>query len=117
MKQIVVIDPGMMEAGGHHAALLETLFEAEKEDVNLAVFSHKQLDKNLADKAFSGKIELHKHFETNFYQFYDNGLQLKVSGLQQYIRRLATEYREVFKLLADLKPQEETVCFYPCLNW
>jgi hypothetical protein len=29
MKSVFVIDPGMMEAGGHHAALLETLIHSE----------------------------------------------------------------------------------------
>ncbi|WP_269520976.1 hypothetical protein [Alteromonas sp. BMJM2] len=113
----MVIDPGLMEAGGHHAALLETLCESEKEDVKLSVFSHEHLDSALASKARSAKIEIVKHFKTNFYQHYDNGFQLKLSGLQQYIRHLAAEYLQVFKLVTEKNSQEKMVFFYPCLNW
>ena len=117
MKQVFVIDPGMMEAGGHHAALLETLCKSERQGSKLAIFSHQQLDRVLAEKALSARIVIHKHFKTNFYQHYDNGLQLKVSGLQQYIRYLAAEYLNAFNIITEHKPQEKIVCFYPCLNW
>jgi hypothetical protein len=117
MKQVFVIDPGMMEAGGHHAALLETLCVTDKEGVELTVFSHAQLDNVLADKASFVGIEIHRHFKTNFYQHYDDNLTLKVQGLQQYIRYLAAEYLNVFSFIAEQHPQQEAVCFYPCLNW
>lgn len=113
----MVIDPGMMEAGGHHAALLETLCKTDKEGVKLTVFSHVQLDNVLADKASSAEIEIHRHFKTNFYQHYENNLTLKIEGLQQYIRHLAAEYLSAFSFIAEQHPQQETICFYPCLNW
>ena len=51
MKSVFVIDPGMMEAGGHHAALLETLIETRQNDVNLSVFTHVELDNELYVKS------------------------------------------------------------------
>lgn len=113
----MVIDPGMMEAGGHHAALLETLCESEKEGGLLQVFSHTCLDERLASKATECGIKIHRHFETNFYQHYDDSLTLKVSGIQSYVRYLAQEYMRAFELIAQHHITEEIVCFYPCLNW
>ena len=51
MKSVFVIDPGMMEAGGHHAALLETLIHSESEDTTVSVLTHKHLDNELETKA------------------------------------------------------------------
>lgn len=118
MKSVFVIDPGMMEAGGHHAALLETLVETRKNDIKLSVFAHKALDNDLYAKALGSCISVHRHFTTNFYQHYENSSDLKISGIQQYIRLLAWEYSQA---LSDLCKQNETndqiVCFYPCMNW
>ncbi len=112
-----MIDPGMMEAGGHHAALIENLSESNVEEVQLVLFTQKKINSHLAEKASNSGIEVIRHFETSFYQHYDDSLQLKFSGLQIYIRKLAWEYIQALKIIAELSGRNKAICFYPCLNW
>lgn len=114
---IYVIDPGMMEAGGHHAALIETLVDSNLNKVRLSLIAHKNLDSGLAKKAEMAGILVKRHFECNFYQHYDDSLQLKFSGLHFYIRELAWEYIQALKQIAELSGRNKAICFYPCLNW
>jgi len=117
MKQIVVIDPGMMEAGGHHAALMETLIHSESEGAKISMLTHQQLDNDLEIKAKNSGIQIHRFFTVNFYQHYEDSLDLNISGIQNYIRQLAREYACAIKLATQGCASHEVVCFYPCLNW
>ena len=118
MKSVFVIDPGMMEAGGHHAALLETLIETRQNDVNLSVFGHIELDKELYAKSIDSGIVVYRHFKTNFYQHYEDSFYLKLSGIQTYIRLLAWEYSQALSYVAQQnESMDSIVCFYPCVNW
>ena len=117
MKSVFVIDPGMMEAGGHHAALLETLIHSKSDDTLVSVLTHKQLDNDLENKAKKSGIQVHRIFSTNFYQHYEDSLNLHLGGMQHYIRLLAWEYTCALKLAAEFDSENEVVCFYPCLNW
>ena len=63
MKQIVVIDPGMMEAGGHHAALLSTFLSYEEICSHQLTFvTHEQLDGNLYQQLVSKRHNGSKAF-------------------------------------------------------
>lgn len=117
MKSVFVIDPGMMEAGGHHAALLETLIHSKSEDTTVSVLTHQHLDNDLETKAKNSGNQVHRVFSTNFYQHYEDSLNLNLSGMQHYIRLLAWEYMCALKLAAEFDSENEVVCFYPCLNW
>lgn len=118
MKNAIhVIDPGMMEAGGHHAALVETLIESELKDVSMSLVVHKSFDGQLAKKAETVGIVINRHFECNFYQHYEDGLELKLVGVQWYIRRLAIEYLSILKATINTADSDKVACFYPCLNW
>ena len=118
MKSVFVIDPGMMEAGGHHAALLETLIETRQNDVNLSVFTHVELDNELYVKSIDSGIDVYRHFKTNFYQHYEDSYYLKLSGVQTYIRLLAWEYSQALSFIAQQNENMvKIVCFYPCINW
>lgn len=117
MKQVFVIDPGMMEAGGHHAALLETIISSIQMPENYAFFVNKQLDKSFENKAQESGVSIFKHFESYFYEYYDSGEKLRIAGCQNYIRRLASEYLSVLQSIRNSEKNSEIVCFYPCLNW
>ena len=81
MKSVFVIDPGMMEAGGHHAALLETLIHSESGGAKVCVLTHQQLDNDLEIKAKNNSIQVNRFFSTNFYQHYEDSVELSLSGL------------------------------------
>mgnify|MGYP007000236403 CR=1 len=86
MKQIVVIDPGMMEAGGHHAALLSTLASYDDVDKqNVMLVTHKKLAMPLIAQAEEQKIRVVRHFESNFYENYGSEFSLTSVSSQKYI--------------------------------
>lgn len=119
MKQIVIIDPGMMEAGGHHAALLSTLASYDDVDKqNVMLVTHKKLAMPLIAQAEEQKIRVVRHFESNFYENYGSEFSLTSVSSQKYIRALAREYLSCFRaIISDNKSNSEITFFYPCLNW
>jgi len=59
MAHIYVIDPGMREEGGHHAALASTLLSYQKLDsVNLTLITHRLLDPGLLSRATKSGVEV-----------------------------------------------------------
>ena len=66
MKQVFVLDPGLMEAGGHHAALLSTLLCYKGSDT-LQIFAHKKLDETLLTESEVKGLKTYRHFESNFH--------------------------------------------------
>lgn len=113
----MVIDPGMMEAGGHHAAFMETLIHSESEGSKISMLTHQQLDNDLETKAKNSGIQVYRFFSINFYQHYEDSLDLNISGIQNYIRQMAREYACAIKLGVKQSELREVICFYPCLNW
>jgi hypothetical protein len=116
-KALYVIDPGLMEAGGHHAALLDTLIVSEHVGFDICVKSHVMIDDDLKEKATRFGIKVEPHFNSNFYEHYDDSLFLKISGMQFFIRQLAFEYGQVLRELQLVSNSEKITCLYPCLNW
>ena len=119
MKQIVIVDPGMMEAGGHHAALLSTLASYDDVDKqNIMLITHKKLATPLIAQAEEQKIRVVRHFESNFYENYSSEFSLTSVSSQKYIRALTREYISCFStIISGKNSNSEITFFYPCLNW
>ena len=115
----MVIDPGMMEAGGHHAALLSTFLSYEEIFSHQLTFvTHEQLDGKLYQQLIQKNITVVRHFTSNFYETYGSCLSLGSKKIQSYVRKLASEYIEIFKhLFCQLTHLFPSIFFYPCLNW
>jgi hypothetical protein len=118
-KAIWVVDPGMMEAGGHHAALAETLCQSKNRLVtaDIQVFASKQLDKNLRQGFSQASIKSNEVFDCHFYQHFDDNSPLGPAGMQHYIRGLASEYIGVLLLAIEQAKTKAVIFFLPCLNW
>jgi hypothetical protein len=118
-KAIWVVDPGMMEAGGHHAALAETLCQSKTRlvTVDIQVFVSKQLDKNLRQGFSQVGIKRHEVFDCHFYKYFDESSQLGPAGMQHYIRGLAREYTDVLVQAIEQAKTKPVIVFLPCLNW
>ncbi|MFT2091656.1 hypothetical protein [Paraglaciecola sp. 2405UD69-4] len=123
---IWVVDPGLMEAGGHHAALAESLCQYQcqgsivnESNVSVLAFSHQLLDHNLKVKLENAGIAITLFFETLFYKHFHDGAVLGPAGLQSYVRKLCKEYEIVLLNACDQinKNGENIVLFFPCLNW
>jgi hypothetical protein len=114
-----VVDPGMMEAGGHHAALAETLCQSKSRLVtaDIQVFVSKQLDKNLRQGFSQVGIKSHEVFDCHFYKYFDESSQLGPAGMQDYIRGLAREYIDVLLQAIKQAKTKPVIFFLPCLNW
>lgn len=118
-KEIWVLDPGMMEAGGHHAALAETLCQAmtSRADLSVKVFAHKLLDKQLLERFESSGISSELSFDSVFYKHFHDGADLGFAGLQQYTRTLALEYKGLLVRAIEQAKLQSMIVFLPCLNW
>lgn len=118
-KSIWIVDPGMMEAGGHHAALAETLCQAKVRLSNpdITVYANKQLDKNLKRRFEEVSITIHDVFDCHFYKYFDNNSHMGVSGIPGYIRDLAIEYEIVLSQGIEKAKTKPVIVFLPCLNW
>jgi hypothetical protein len=109
----------MMEAGGHHAALAETLCQIKRRQPNesISVFAHKLLDGKLRERFNASGISIELSFETVFYKHFHGGSVLGPAGLQKYIRVLTLEYKALLESAIKHSSQQPIVIFVPCLNW
>ena len=109
----------MMEAGGHHAALAETLCQAKarQPDTQMKVFAHKLLDEQFSKRFAQCGISTELSFDGLFYKHFHDGALLGVAGLQKYIRVLAIEYKQLLDRAIEHSHQRSIVLFLPCLNW
>ena len=118
-KAIWIFDAGMMEAGGHHAALAETLCQAKvrQPDVSIKVFAHKLLNEHLCKRFAESGISTVLSFESVFYKHFHDGAVFGPAGLQKYIRLLSLEYKQLLEQAIKQANQQGVIVFLPCLNW
>ena len=116
MKQVFVLDPGLMEAGGHHAALLSTLLCYKGSDT-LQIFAHKKLDETLLTESEVKGLKTYRHFESNFYEHYTSEHFRNSELIQSYIRKLAVEYFQAINQAVKSSTKKGLVFFIPCANW
>ncbi|MDO6691938.1 hypothetical protein Q4574_01520 [Aliiglaciecola sp. 3_MG-2023] len=123
---IWVVDPGLMEAGGHHAALAESFCQfqnqgliADENNVSVTAYSHQLLDHNLKVKLENAGITVNLFFETLFYKHFHDGAVLGPAGIQRYVRKLCSEYEIALLNACDQIniSGENHLLFFPCLNW
>ncbi|WP_298637109.1 hypothetical protein [uncultured Umboniibacter sp.] len=115
-RSIHIIDPGAMEAGGHHFALIETIL-ASSFSGDLVFHTHKNLDRRSFESIVEAGYDVDTVFEQNFYEYYGQNAFDSASAVDvlSYVARLKNEYDKV--LLQIYSNSEKQVCFYPCLDW
>jgi hypothetical protein len=118
-KSIWIVDPGLMEAGGHHAAFAETLCQGiDKSYVgDVRVYAHRLLDQGIKLQLTNAGINTHTVFNTRFYQHFNDGAVLGPAGIQKYIRLLAIEFTQVITDALSEVIKNKIILFFPCLNW
>lgn len=113
---VVVVDPGLMELGGHHAGLASSLaddIESGKK-ARLTFISHVELDRRLINRFKQSNIRLFTHFKTNFYDVMTASSSL--SKLDKPIAYLAKEYESAFQLVSAMGAVG-CVVLIPCIAW
>lgn len=132
--ELQVIDPGLMELGGHHAGFATTLKYLLNEHyanqpASVTVYTHQAIDKRLERKlthevsANTQNISINGVFKTNFYQLFEK--QNTIADANVFISKLACEYfatlsaiYEGYDSQLELKGTiANVVFFYPCLSW
>ena len=113
-KNINVMDPGIMEAGGHHFALVETLL-ASAGAGSLSFFTHKNLDGRILKKIESAGHDVDLAFSQNFYTFFGDDNCCGSNQILDYVHKLRNEYVAIFERVeGDLAA---AIFFYPCVDW
>ncbi|GAA0856793.1 hypothetical protein [Aliiglaciecola litoralis] len=122
--RIWVVDPGLMEAGGHHAALAETLcqyYRHHKDNHNInfdvSVLAHQLFDNGLKTQLEESGLTVSRHFASLFYKYFHDGVTLGPAGVQEYVRQLCSEYQLALDEAITQSLENRIVLFFPCLNW
>ena len=108
--QLVVLDPGLREHGGHHPAFILALLGTElftKNDIRLRVFANTAFIPGAALGSGTNTVEYHPFFETDYYRFFYESTQH--SELTNFIRCLAAEYLAAMKQITEADCQTKTL--------
>ncbi|WOD06169.1 hypothetical protein [Marinomonas sp. GJ51-6] len=114
IQEVVILDPGLREFGGHHPALLESLAKSKvlnDANLNLTVYGHADCNEALVTKLTQGCLQVAPYFTTSFYRHFYS--QEKLFTFNGYITDLAKEYLNVMQ-----RYKNKAVLFlYHTLNW
>ncbi|MFZ8143277.1 hypothetical protein [Alteromonas macleodii] len=119
MQTLVIIDPGLYEVGGHHAALLYTMAaKKQKKTVDITIYSSFHVANELNEFASSKDLKIKPWFKSNFYQHFEDNPNFKSAKLNSFIRGLALEFKSAILDALERKATAGDVTFwYPCVNW
>lgn len=113
---LAIIDPGLMEAGGHHAGLASMLLDDLEQGKGepLLFVCHQQVDKRLLARIENLQLPVAPLFSANFYQVCQ-----PLESLPDYdhlIAPLAQEYAHAFKITNE-GTADRSVILCPCVSW
>jgi len=113
-QQVVILDPGLREFGGHHPALIAGLSESlavKQASLAIKVYANKACSEKLIAALTDKNTEITPYFKTDFYlNFYSN---TKLNTYNAYISNLAKEYLSVLSLYEN----SSTTFLFHTLNW
>lgn len=114
IQEVVILDPGLREFGGHHPGIIEGLKKSVAmiaANVTITVYAHVHSSDELLSTLSEGSVNVVRHFHSDFYRhFYSKA---KIDSFNRYIHRLAKEYFQAITLFSD-KP---VVFLYHTLHW
>lgn len=118
---LVIADPGLETASGHHAGIATYLASKQCDDIPLMFFGNKAIAPSLYHRLISSGCELFRHFTTSHYLYYgtnDPHSKTRSSAdLHSYISLLCKEYSAIFVQLAARNNAERFVLCYHTLHW
>jgi len=114
IDEVVILDPGLREFGGHHPGIIEGLQSSpviRDNKLSISVYASKDCSAKVLNRFSNSNIKITPNFETDFYlNFYS---QAKLSTFNVYVHYLAKEYLQVFHLYKE----RIVTFFYHTLNW
>ncbi|QKX18085.1 hypothetical protein [Microbulbifer sp. YPW1] len=118
LSKLVILDPALIAAGGHHAGF--ALMAAKSHKRSGAPFDLEFVCNDAIDGTLKAQLEacgsnVRPEYRLNFYQGF--GESKRVSDVQSYIRQAAREYALAIKQTTKRFPGQELVFFHPSLSW
>lgn len=113
VKKIIVIDPGLLAAEGHHAGLSLMLANSVNNYSGLTIefIGHKKADHDLKCELELSGCGVSAQFTYDFYQYYDQ--DVSVDEIQPYILTVIKEYIAVIEKHSN----DDCIFLYPTLTW
>lgn len=117
MTKVIILDPGLSELGGHHAATVAALHSQfiVSNDWHFEIWGHKSCDSKVFERLNSATTDLVPHFTTQFYQYFKQALSL--SQLQDYLLPLALEYHSALVQSAGNSNDQDVMFWCHTLDW
>jgi hypothetical protein len=110
VTQLVVLDPGLRETGGHHPAFILALLGTElfkANDTRLRVFANTGFAPGAVFDSGTNNVEYTPFFESDFYRYFYESTQHP--ELPNFIRRLTKEYLAAMKQMIEPDCQPRAV--------
>jgi hypothetical protein len=118
---LVIADPGLEAASGHHAGVATYITSNQCSDIPLIFFAHRTIEDLLYQRLKSTGCELYRHFTTSQYRYYGNndpqGKSRSLASIHPYIALLSKENYALIKQLTARNKDELFVLCYHTLNW
>jgi hypothetical protein len=117
MTKVIILDPGLSELGGHHAATVAALNSQFNTDTTwqFEVWAHKSCDETVFETLNNGTTKLVRHFTTPFYRYFKQ--ELALSELQDYLLPLALEYGSALELSTRDIGEQDVLFWCHTLDW
>lgn len=118
LKKMVVLDPALIAAGGHHTGFAvmaaKSLFES-KVSLDLEFVCSHCIDESVKAELEMYGCRLRPEFFINFYEIF--GEDNRIAESQSYILQAAKEYARVICDTKNCEDEAGLVFFHPCLSW
>lgn len=113
-KRLAIIDPGLMRASGHHAALAEVITSGTLgQNWQVDYICHRMVSEDIRAALEEYGCRVQASFDINFYENFNQ--QRGMGDIQPYLRQAAEEYRAALEFVTQA--DDEVICFYPSINW
>lgn len=114
IKEVVILDPGLREFGGHHPGIIEGLKNSAAliaSKVKITVYGHMDCSDKLMSTLSKGNVNMVRYFNSDFYRYFYS--EEKVESFNRYIYELAKEYYQAITSFLN----RSVVFLYHTLHW
>ncbi len=116
-KKIIVIDPALMAAGGHHAGFAEMAASSisRQKELEVEFVSHENVDETIRAQVEQALCVVRAEFSINFYEYFDQSVT--VADIQPYVLQVTKEYIAAIQSTMKHPMSSDIIFFYPSLTW
>lgn len=113
-KKLAIIDPGLMSASGHHAALAELVASGLLgKGWQVTYICHRLISDKIKASLQEAGCQVVDSFDLNFYANFNQ--PVTIPDIQPYLRQAVREYQSALAYISQ--SEEAVICFHPSINW